>query len=115
MNKELTESMKEVVKGLLSKEIADSAFNSLTIKKVSENSTSLSMDGQTFGVIGALGIVLADISEHGGLPLNTVIALTGLAAEICADAKQYEHHSSSNDTTNFTQMFNSIFGKKEDK
>ena len=110
----MNETMKEFALGMLAKQINDSIFEKLEVTKVN-NGICVTMGGQTFGVIGALGAVVADLSSECGMPMDELTNFVRMAAEIISQTREIgtsKQFDSKEEMADFVKKF---FAKEGDK
>ena len=111
----MNETMKHYALGMLLKQINESEFDKIEVSKV-DRGVCVRMAGQTYGIIGALGADVADVSKSSDIPVEDVIAFVGMAAELATmgesevvENKQFESREQMLD------FVKDIFNKKGDK
>lgn len=106
--------VKDYAMAKLCHQINESEFNKLEVTKVEEG-LSVSMDGQTFGIIGALGVAVADLSLSADMTIDEAISFVRMSAELAIQCRQPDEKDCTVSTEKFLNFMQSIFKKEGDK
>ncbi len=101
--------LKNLAKHALAKQISESKFTFLEIKSASEHGSSVSVDGDLYGIVGALGIFIMDICNQANMPCEDFVTMLGLACEIATES---DEEANGIDMEQFLGMLNA--DKEED-
>lgn len=95
--------LKNLAKHALSNQIANSEFEFLEVRS-SEGTSSVSCNGELYGVIGALGIFINDMCKQANIPQENFITMVSLACEICGEWLADEQEDGSIDLQQFIKV-----------
>lgn len=109
----MNEFMKDCALQMLAQKIQESQFNLLNVTKQDE-SMIVSVDGETYGIIGALGAIVADVSKNCGAELDEFINYVHMAAQIAIKCAELTESHEFQSTESMMKFFNSCF-KEGDK
>lgn len=104
--------MKDCAMAMLAEKIITSKFERLQVNKMN-GGMAVGMEGQTFGIIGALGAAVADLSKSSEIPVDELIGFVNMSAQLaryCADEQHKQDKGKK-----MMEFFNNCFNKKGDK
>lgn len=107
----MNEMLKDCAMAMLAEKIITSKFERLQVNKI-EGGMAVGMEGETFGIIGAIGAAVADLSKSSGIPVDEMIGFVAMSAQLarqCAD-----EHNKEDKGKKMMEFFNNCFNKKGD-
>lgn len=108
----MNEMLKDCAMAMLAEKIVKSKFERLEVRKI-DGGMAVGMEGETFGIVGAIGASVADLSKSSEIPLDEMISFVAMAAHVarqCADACDKKDNSKK-----MMEFFTKCFNKEGDK
>lgn len=110
----MNDSVKNFALAMLHSQINNSEFDRIEITKI-DGGVCVAMSGQTYGIIGALGAAVADISKSCNMPITDLVNLIGMAAEIAVQGRCEENSHTFENREQMMDFVKKFFGKEGDK
>lgn len=85
----MSDTIKDYALAMLTKQMYTSDFTNLEVKKV-DDGVCVTLQGQTFGIIGALGAAVVDLSLSSELSIEELTTFIRMAAEVVSKAPREE-------------------------